>query len=214
MSIFLKDIKMLKSEFFAKHGLFVSKNFLDRELCKKIRSETSLASRTRSVKGKIRRKSTGDFIDENIRRTKIVEVSDETRSLVKARLLSLKHRLEKHFDLVLKDCQEPRFLLYRKGDFFDKHLDSNSNPTYPSIIRDRRLSAVVFLNNGTEKPKRNSYCGGSLVLYGIIDDPLWEKCGFPLIGEEGLLIVFRSDVLHEVKPVTYGDRYSIISFFF
>jgi SM-20-related protein len=34
-----------------------------------------------------------------------------------------------------------------------------------------------------------------------------------LIGEPGLLVAFRSDVLHEVEAVTHGERYSIVSWF-
>jgi len=34
-----------------------------------------------------------------------------------------------------------------------------------------------------------------------------------LKGEPGLLVGFTADMLHEVKPVVRGDRFTIISWF-
>jgi predicted 2-oxoglutarate/Fe(II)-dependent dioxygenase YbiX len=45
------------------------------------------------------------------------------------------------------------------------------------------------------------------VLYGL----LGEKHGIPISGEPGLLIGFRADTVHEVRPVTRGRRYAVLS---
>jgi predicted 2-oxoglutarate/Fe(II)-dependent dioxygenase YbiX len=58
------------------------------------------------------------------------------------------------------------------------------------------------------------YNGGKLILYGLIPTPDWEHYGFPVTAETGLLIAFRSDIFHEVTPVTAGERFTIVSWFF
>jgi SM-20-related protein len=200
---------MPTSTFFASLGLFVVKDFFDAELCARIRSELRVAT---GSPGRIYKRGTV-LIDEKKRSTKRVEVDAPTMSCVEERLQSLKPALESHFHLVLTGCETPQFLVYREGDFFRQHLDQAPEPDDPQYLQERRVSMVVFLNGQAEEPGPDSYCGGSLKLYGLIDDPLWKACGFPLIGEPGLLVAFRSDVLHEVEAVTHGERYSIVSWF-
>jgi predicted 2-oxoglutarate/Fe(II)-dependent dioxygenase YbiX len=72
---------------------------------------------------------------------------------------------------------------------------------------------VVFLNRQTEQPESDSFCGGSLVLYGLVGEPDWQDYGFPLTGEAGLLVAFPSSVIHEVEAVTAGERYTIATWF-
>jgi predicted 2-oxoglutarate/Fe(II)-dependent dioxygenase YbiX len=76
------------------------------------------------------------------------------------------------------------------------------------------VSAVIFLNSAADAREPLSYGGGALTLYGLIDDLAWRGYGFPLVGEQGLLIAFRSYVLHEVTVVTGDERYSIVTWFF
>jgi predicted 2-oxoglutarate/Fe(II)-dependent dioxygenase YbiX len=69
------------------------------------------------------------------------------------------------------------------------------------------------VNGQSKQPAQDVYGGGSLVFYGLLDGSQWEKVGFPLEGEPGLLIAFRSDLLHEVQQVTFGHRYTVVSWF-
>jgi SM-20-related protein len=73
---------------------------------------------------------------------------------------------------------------------------------------------VVFLNRQAATPAPNAYGGGSLVLYGLLDEARWKLKGFPVIGEAGLLVGFRSNLIHEVKPVTHGTRFTIASWLY
>lgn len=200
---------MLTSTFLAKLGLFVAKDFFDAELCTRIRSEMRVATGSQAT---IRRKGTIS-IDEKKRRTTRAEVNALTMSCVEERLQGLKPALESHFNLVLTGCDTPQFLVYKEGDFFCPHRDQGREPVDPQYLQDRRVSAVVFLNGHCEEPGPDSYAGGSLKLYGLIDEPIWKECGFPLIGEPGLLVAFRSDVVHEVEAVTHGERLTIASWF-
>jgi SM-20-related protein len=123
-------------------------------------------------------------------------------------------KLEQHFKLELSDCQPPQFLIYREGDFYEPHCDDNSRPDYPQDIQQRKISIVIFLNGEAEEHKQDSYNGGALTFYGLIADPRCAAIGFPLAGETGLLVAFRSNIFHEVKPVTQGERHTIVSWLF
>ena len=80
-------------------------------------------------------------------------------------------------------------------------------------LKRRRLSVVLFLNRQAKEATPGGFCGGSLVFYGLINDPRAKQIGFPLVAEPGLLIAFPSDLVHEVTPVTDGERYTVVSWF-
>jgi len=144
-------------------------------------------------------------IEQSVRRTFRVKPSDETVALVIERLLVLKDAVAKHFDVVLKECEEPQFLRYREGDFFVAHQDGNTGllrlPT-----EQRLISTVIFLSRETESPEDGAYSGGSLVFSHLRDR-------FRVPSEPGVLLAFRSETTHEVTPVTHGERYSIASWY-
>jgi hypothetical protein len=50
------------------------------------------------------------------------------------------------------------------------------------------------------------------VLYGLLG-PASERHGLPIGGEPGMLVAFRSDVLQEVRPVTRGERQTVVSWY-
>ncbi len=190
-------------------GLFLKKDFLDAELCSAVRSEMSSSAGDPAsiVKTGMR------LIDEDTRRTVRKTVSDETISLLRGRLTCVKSELESYFGIELSHPQEPQFLFYRPGDFFQVHTDWNANPKNPETVRERKVSAVVFLNDESDEPGDDTYAGGSLVLYGILKDPRFESRGFKVPGAAGMLLAFRSDLFHEVTPVTRGSRYTVVTWF-
>jgi predicted 2-oxoglutarate/Fe(II)-dependent dioxygenase YbiX len=72
---------------------------------------------------------------------------------------------------------------------------------------------VIFLNGTADDDAPAGYTGGELTFHGLLNGAEWEKCPFPLTAEPGLLVAFRSDTVHEVRPVTSGRRYTIVSWF-
>ena len=190
-------------------GLFEKKNFLNDELCKKIRLEmsSSTGSPARFVK------KSECLLDENVRRTVEKEVSEDTRVLLSDKLSVIKGDLEAYFAITLSHPQDPKFLYYGEGDFFQRHIDKGKNPQDPQITRDRKVSTVIFLNNETDAHGNDSYIGGSLIIYGILGDPRFESNGIKVPGTAGTLIAFRSELFHEVTPVTGGVRYTVVDWF-
>lgn len=82
---------------------------------------------------------------------------------------------------------------YKVGHFYTAHIDSyygsasNGGPQ-------RKLSASLFLSSEDE------YDGGDLVIAG-------EKVE---TKKQGTIVVFPSFMVHEVLPVTRGERYSAV----
>ncbi|SRR2546421_149413 len=187
-----------------KFGIFITEDFLDAGWCGDLRTAASVTAMDQAAvytKGVIR-------VDEAVRRTKSAKIIEPAASGLKARLLDLKPSLEAHFNLTLKDCNEPHLLVYREGDFFNPHRDNNRDPT------ERRVSVVIFLNRESKEIAPDCYGGGSLVFYELMDDPRCKEIGFPVVGKEGLLVAFAADRIHGVTPVTYGERLTIVTWFY
>ena len=192
-------------------GLFVKKNFIDRELCERIRMEML------SAKGLpayfVVNKENKPLVNENVRRAVEKEVSNEIHVMVRDKLSGVKEELAAYFDITLSHLQEPRFLSYGEGDFFQIHTDKSTNPQHPQRIRDRKITTIIFLNDETDVPENNAYTGGSFIIYGILNIPRFESHGFKVSGTTGMLIAFRSELLHEVTPITSGVRYTVADWF-
>lgn len=209
---------MPEADFFARLGLYVQKNFLDADLCRMVRAEMSVAE---SKKALTVRHGTGESVlDEDFRNCWHSSVTKSTRRIVEEGIKALRPALEEHFTISLSGYEKPSFLLYRNGDFFAPHIDvrKSPDPSTPENVMTqytdkRKISIILFLNRHSEDAAPDSFSGGSLVLYGLLDKPDLTSIGFPLVAEEGLLVAFRSDLMHEVKAVTGGERYTAVSWF-
>jgi SM-20-related protein len=190
-------------------GLFVQPGFFDPALCSQICEEMRAADFEEAL---VYQKGAPDgVLDESWRKALFANVAPATAAMVKERHWELKPRLEEHFQLPLSGCQGPDFLRYGDGAFFKAHKDSAKSG--PSKAVKRRVSVVLFLNDRSTTSATDSYQGGALTFYGLLEGPTWEKCPFPVEPEPGLLVAFRSDILHEVQPVTFGQRFTIVSWF-
>ncbi|HEX8843379.1 MAG TPA: 2OG-Fe(II) oxygenase [Pyrinomonadaceae bacterium] len=152
-------------------------------------------------------------VNEKLRKTTRRMLSPSTTAFVRQQLLEQKGAVERHFQISLSDCEEPQFLFYKEGDFFVPHQDGNSEQLEFDHLRVRRVSVVVFLSQQSLEPGPNTYCGGSLVFFESGSDTNRKELGYHLTGATGLLVAFRSETVHEVPPVTHGERYSIVCWY-
>jgi predicted 2-oxoglutarate/Fe(II)-dependent dioxygenase YbiX len=83
---------------------------------------------------------------------------------------------------------------YETGCFFKKHLDADK-------VQNRYKSMVVQLSDETD------YGDGNMIYY--LDD---TSINFK--KTIGNTVIFNSDVLHEVTPITSGTRYSFVVWFY
>jgi SM-20-related protein len=190
------------------YDLLVERHFLSESTCRNILNETSNgAFQPATVYGRTESGS----VDERVRKTSRLSVSEETFQLVNQQLLDYKPRVEHHFQVSLRDCEEPQFLRYNVGDFFVAHQDGNTGMIRLATDAERRVSIVIFLNSQSDEPLPRTYNGGSLK-FSDYRKPLPDR-EFYMPVEAGLLVAFRSELTHEVTPITRGERYSIVSWY-
>ena len=187
----------------AQFNLFLVRNFLDADACANLKAELNLSPTTQAP---VYIEGTEGTIHESVRKTTSLHPSAETVSEVHDRLLGQKSALETHFRLNLTDCEPPQFLRYEKGDFFVRHQDGNTDQLDFDHLRVRRISIVVFLNDFAVEPQANCYSGGLLNFHD-------QQGTYSLLGETGMLVAFTAETMHEVSPVTNGERFTIISWF-
>ena len=194
-------------------GLFVRRGFLSAGSCRQIRSEMAAAAREPAM---IRPTgAAGGVVDETTRRTGIASVSASTSAIVEDQLRAIQPTLEEHFQVQSAGWQLPQFYIYEEGDFFAAHRDSDAtDPVAPDWVKLRQISVSILLNDVRGGPDGESYGGGALIFHGHRGDRIGTGFSLPVETEEGMFVAFRSDWIHEVRPVTSGRRYSIVTWFF
>ena len=193
-------------------GLFVRRGFLSAESCRLIRSEMASADRAAAMIRPVGK--AGGVLDEATRRTGVAHVSQSTVALVEDQLRATKPALEDHFLVQLAGWQRLQFYIYEEGDFFVAHRDKDdTDPKAPDWVRSRQVSVSILLNDEGGGLDGQAYRGGALVFRGARGDRPGTGFEIPLEGEEGMFVAFPSDWFHEVRPITSGRRYSIVTWF-
>lgn len=186
------------------HLCFV-RNFLPEQM---VNDLCVLPSTARTVKSELddgKNKYQGKLNDQ-IRRSRNVFLPQSFQSNVYNALMNTKSRLTELFHVNPSDLEAPQFLIYSPGDFFKIHRDrSRKIESKPRLI-----SLVLFLNSGGHSDSTDSYQGGELYVY---PEKHGESETLRIRGVRNTLLAFRSDVLHEVKTVSEGERLTIVSWF-
>jgi predicted 2-oxoglutarate/Fe(II)-dependent dioxygenase YbiX len=180
--------------------LFFIREFFDAATREKILVSMRSANRAPAT---VYKDAGSGVIDERVRRLTRVLPDPDTIDLVRQELLDRKEQIGEHFDIVLRDCEEPQFLHYRVGDFFVMHQDGNTGLIRSTQNQFRKVSVSIFLNSESDSSEPGTYAGGSLVFHR------WGIESFRLRADAGTLVAFRSETTHEVIPVTEGERYAI-----
>lgn len=188
-------------DFFRKNGLVLKSEFLAppqcRVLCAHIRNA---APRPAEVYGG------AVDVDLSARSAWQVSVTGALEDGLTNAIRGLRTELADHFAIPLAPCEDPSFLRYGAGGFHRPHKDrASAHADSSGDAQQRRVSISLLLND--------EYAGGALTFYGLINDPAWRDYGFALPAETGLLVAFRSDMLHEVTPVLAGERCSLVTWF-
>lgn len=194
----------------AASGLFLVRSFLDAPLCAAVRAEARAAA---GHPAPVYIEGAEGRVHEDVRKTSSLEVSAATAADVEQRLRALREEIGGHFGLGLTDCEPPQFLRYVEGDFFVRHQDGDAEQIEFDHLRVRKVSVVIFLNGGADEPSEETFSGGELLIYRSKEETGTEPLVFPIPGEPGLLVAFRSDTVHEVTPVARGERFTVVSWF-
>ena len=191
-------------------GVYAVEEFLDRPTCELLKAEMRAGVQARA---RVYDREWNYEEKAALRSTLQVGVGERLDSLVRGKLLDAREALGRHFGVEVKDCQGPTYLIYKPGDFFEPHKDASQRPGAPEHVSRRLISAVVFLSDEDAEGRPGEYAGGSLGFYGLLNDPRCAHIGLPVKGRAGMLVAFRSDVFHQVTPVTRGERMTIVSWY-
>jgi SM-20-related protein len=201
---------MVNTAMLSSAGLFVAHGFFPADLCADLRE--AAARGTLHPAGLFRGEEV--FVDQRVRRAKGAVLTEALRSEVEQRLAAVMPDLGRRFDHVITEQQSPQLLVYERGAFFRAHQDNSREPTLPSEVKDRLVSAVVFLGRQTRLPESGCYCGGALTFFRLPGLPSAAGIRTEVWGEEGLMVAFpATGTMHEVRPVTHGLRYSLVTWF-
>ncbi len=178
-------------------------------MCKQIVNEMSAGEARLSL---VYGSSESGVVDDTTRKSLRLTPAKQTVELIVGRLLSCMDEVARRFHVKLGECEEPQFLRYQQGDFFVAHQDGNTGLLRLDTER-RLVSTVIFLSREADSPDLgpNVHCGGSLVFTNL--RATRERAKFRAHAGPGTLIAFRSETTHEVTPVTYGERHSIVSWY-
>jgi predicted 2-oxoglutarate/Fe(II)-dependent dioxygenase YbiX len=155
---------MPSANVFVQCGFLVRRHFLGLEYCRRLIAEMSEAP---SERGRLVKEGVDDILDEETRRVSSARVCKATRTDVKQRFLEIVPELETHFGTPLAGCETPGFLVYDEGAFFGRHRDTG--PDDPPDIRNRVVSAIVFLNQQCSERSDTGYGGGTLRFHGLLE---------------------------------------------
>lgn len=192
-------------------GLFVRDGLLDEDTCLAVL--TCVASTEGESAAVLPAGESALAVDEEVRRAWEVPLPAVLETRLVDAVERLRPDLEAWCGCALAPCDAVAVLRYPVGAFYRSHRDRpreimppdpGADPGLSELAR-RRVSVVVFVNAaGT------AFTGGELRLFDLVDE---APDGLDLVPEAGTLVAFTSDLLHEVRPVTAGERVSVVTWF-
>lgn len=146
--------------------------------------------------------------DADARRAWDVTLADDLVDTLIDRIESLRPSLEQAFGVQLEPCDGVAALRYPAGGFYGPHRDAADTPD-PLGLHLRRVSIVVFVNGCDDSAE--PFGGGALRLHDVDTGVGGPDTSLDMEPQGGTLVAFRSETLHEVRPVTWGSRCSVVT---
>ena len=141
---------------------------------------------------------------KNIRKSKIAWISDAYLREQLFYSVDLYNKQNWNYDL--DGCDLVQYGTYSDGGFYDWHVDEEAEiePINGKYFA-RKLSMTIWLNDPDE------YEGGELdiEIKGPDVDLRYDTLKYP----KGSILIFPSDKWHRVRPVTSGERKSLVTWF-
>ena len=105
----------------------------------------------------------------------------------------------------------PLYNRYPVGGMFRAHTDTSNNQLDPPSVRNRLLTIACFLNDGCSDNGLPTCDGGALVVYERRGRSVQAQTFLP---QAGTIIVFDAGMMHEVRPVLHGERFSAVAWLY
>jgi predicted 2-oxoglutarate/Fe(II)-dependent dioxygenase YbiX len=135
---------------------------------------------------------------DEVRRAVSIEVAPAVVADVEQRLDAIRDAVAAAHDMALGGREGAGFVRYAEGGFYRPHRDRAEVPSWPDAAH-RCVAVVLFLNQ--------DFGGGMLRLFS-------DGGTIEVQPEEGLLVAFRADLLHEVTEVRGGTRDAVVDWFY
>jgi Rps23 Pro-64 3,4-dihydroxylase Tpa1-like proline 4-hydroxylase len=101
----------------------------------------------------------------------------------------------------------PYFMSYEQGSYFRAHRDVANHKNDPARLAAHRWSLLLYLNGRDRAGMLPAFDGGALIVYET--DPSVRDRRVVIVPEPGMLVLFRSALLHEVAILHGGTRYAV-----
>jgi predicted 2-oxoglutarate/Fe(II)-dependent dioxygenase YbiX len=101
----------------------------------------------------------------------------------------------------------PYFMSYEKGSYFRAHRDVANHKKDPARLAAHRWSLLLYLNGREAVDGLPAFDGGALIIYET--DPKLRDRRVVIVPKPGMLLLFRSSLMHEVSIVLEGTRYAV-----
>jgi PKHD-type hydroxylase len=135
-------------------------------------------------------------------RVGFIEPNEASAWLYKLISAGIGHHNQTYYDYAIEGIETVQFSEYPAGaGYYRPHLDWGAGQIFGRNDICRKLSFTIQLS------KPDSYEGGDLVLHSGHELSAEQTAN---MREFGCLTVFPSWLLHEVTPVTYGTRRSLV----
>lgn len=189
-------------------ALTVWRDVLSRQDC---RTAVETMTRSATISGPVLRASS-DTVDPTMRRcSEHLTEADGMEPVVNA-MRAVASRAIEGARRKRVALDGPKFCSYTEREFFRAHRDRSEDPRDPAVVRSRILSIVCLLNDTTLHDGLLASDGGALVVY--LPGPDGSVTPQSVRLEAGSIVTFRSDLLHEVRPVRAGVRYSAVGWLY
>jgi SM-20-related protein len=141
----------------------------------------------------------GAMTEKTIRNDLTCWIDENDPSEIESKFLQnlrdLQEQLRNYFRIALTDF-EVHYAIFPEGHFYHKHTDQKANNNH------RYFSFVIYLNKNWNPAHK-----GQLLIYDK-NSKENDTVQFQMTPEFGQMILFRSDLLHEVE-ISHAERQSI-----
>jgi predicted 2-oxoglutarate/Fe(II)-dependent dioxygenase YbiX len=147
------------------------------------------------------------ILDESLRFCFDHHFSDAFKRIVGDRMAAYfdAHRTE--FDSDADYIYGPYFMSYEKGSYFRAHRDVANHKNDPPRLAAHRWSLLLYLNGREPVDDLPIFEGGALIIYET-EAKLVDR-RVVIVPQPGMLVFFRSSLMHEVAIVGEGKRYAV-----
>jgi predicted 2-oxoglutarate/Fe(II)-dependent dioxygenase YbiX len=146
------------------------------------------------------------IVDQSLRNCLDHHVSQATSQRVARRLLVSFARIAERLGTDADALYGPYFVSYAAGSYFRCHRDVANHPDDPIRLASHRWSLVLYLNGRQEPSSLPTFDGGSLIVYSPRISGRDRRV--VVTPEPGMLVLFRSHLMHEVSSIRAGIRYA------